>query len=206
MLFRSGTLPAPVPGRRGLRGEACGPGEVAAATGTDPTPLPHRPPPGSDLGLPPSPPSGLPQPASALVPPTSPSFRSRRSRFLLPARYWLRSAGRPQGAKKEARAGVWGWGRGSGSICRSPGWRSGGLRSPVAQAPARRRLDSDPGSRRSRRGCSSPLSQDSHTWELGSPNEEGWLLISSGEHSPCNGLFGPNVTPKKLNGRVLAPP
>lgn len=57
-----GTLPARVPGRRGLRGAACGPGEVAAATGTDPIPLPHRPPPGGDLGLPPSPLPASPSP------------------------------------------------------------------------------------------------------------------------------------------------
>lgn len=80
-----GTLPAPVPERRGLRGAACGPGEVAAATGADPTPLPHCSPPGGDLGLPPSPPSGLPQPVSAPVPLTLPPFGSGRSRSLLPA-------------------------------------------------------------------------------------------------------------------------
>lgn len=77
------TLPAPVPERRGLRGAACGPGEVVAATGADPTPLPHGPPPGGDLGLPPSPPTGLPQPAP--VPLTLRPFGSRRSHTLPPA-------------------------------------------------------------------------------------------------------------------------
>lgn len=53
-----------------------------------------------------------------------------------------------------------------------------------------------------------PFSRDSHSREMGFPNEEGWLLIiSSHEHNPLNGLRGPKVTPKKLNGRgVLAPP
>lgn len=128
-------------------------GEVAAAAGADPTPLPHLPLPGGDLGLPLSPPSGLLQPASAPVPLTSPPFRSGCSRSLLPAPYWLRGTGSPQGAKKEARAGV--GGGGSRSICWSQGWRSGGLGSPVARAAARQRLDSDPGSGRSWRGCSS---------------------------------------------------
>lgn len=104
-----GTLPAPVPERRGLRGAACGPGEVAAATGADPTPLPHCPPPGGDLGLPPSPPTGLAQPASAPVPLTLPPFRSGRSRCPLPApllAWACRGAGKRLRKKRRRACGL----------------------------------------------------------------------------------------------------
>lgn len=122
----------------------CGPGAAGATTGTDPTPLPHRPPRGgTDLGLPPLARPRLRQ----LLPPSDPGALARS---LCPAPCSQpgerrRGAGSRPGAGARSAGGRVGLGAGSGSICRSRGRRSGGLGSPVALAAARRRLDSDPG-------------------------------------------------------------
>lgn len=135
-----GTLPAPVPGRRGLRGAACGPGEVAAAAGADPTP--HTPPPPPTPGRRPrsaplapfrSPPARVGAGASKFAPfqvrALSLSASSSVTGFPVPGA--LRRL-----RKKRGRA-LGGGGRESGSICRSPVCGSSGLGSPVARAAPR---------------------------------------------------------------------
>lgn len=95
----------------------------------------------------------------------------------------------------------WGRGSGSGSVCGSPGCRICGLSSPVAQAAARRRLDSDPGSGRSWRGCLSPPPGFTHFGNGVNKRRGGGSSSFRVVNPTIFWVLRPNVTPKKLNGR-----